>query len=162
MIPKLEILSGKKLVGMRLKMTFSNDKTFKLWSTFMPVRNEVKNVITADLFSMQIYNRNFDFSNFDLDSEFEKWAAVEVADFEFIPPGMQPFILESGLYAVFIHKGASSSGQETFRHIFGTWLPGSDYLVDGRPHFEILGEKYKHDDPGSEEEVWIPVKQKKQ
>jgi AraC family transcriptional regulator len=37
-------------------------------------------------------------------------------------------------------------------------LPGSDYSLDSRAHFEILGKKYKHDDPNSEEEVWIPIK----
>jgi AraC family transcriptional regulator len=29
-----------------------------------------------------------------------------------------------------------------------------------RSHFEIMGEKYKLNDPNSEEEVWIPIKMK--
>ncbi len=93
-------------------------------------------------------------------AEFEKWAAIEVADHNSIPEGMDSFSLESGLYAVFIHKGAASKGPETFQYIFGNWLPGSSYELDKRPHFEILGEKYKNDDPESEEEIWIPVKKK--
>jgi hypothetical protein len=32
-------------------------------------------------------------------------------------------------------------------------------MLDNRPHFEILGEKYKNADPDSEEDVYIPVKQ---
>jgi AraC family transcriptional regulator len=40
-------------------------------------------------------------------------------------------------------------------------LPNSNYHLDDRPHFEILGEKYKNADPGSEEEIWIPIKAKK-
>jgi AraC family transcriptional regulator len=68
--------------------------------------------------------------------------------------------LKDGLYAVFLHKGAASTGGKTFKYIFETWLPNSCYLLDNRPHFEILGAKYKNDDPGSEEEVWIPIKQK--
>jgi len=32
--------------------------------------------------------------------------------------------------------------------------------LDNRPHFEVLGEKYKNGDPESEEEIWIPVKEK--
>ncbi|MGK2861531.1 MAG: GyrI-like domain-containing protein [Chitinophagaceae bacterium] len=47
-----------------------------------------------------------------------------------------------------------------FSYIFNTWLPPSGYDLDNRPHFEILGEKYKNDDPLSEEEIWIPIKQK--
>jgi AraC family transcriptional regulator len=41
-----------------------------------------------------------------------------------------------------------------------TWLPSSDYVLDNRPHFEILGEKYKINDPESEEKIWIPVRKK--
>jgi len=38
-------------------------------------------------------------------------------------------------------------------------VPSSDYELDNRPQFEILGQKYKNNDPSSEEEIWIPVKQ---
>jgi AraC family transcriptional regulator len=91
---------------------------------------------------------------------FEKWAAIEVPDFEIIPVEMETFVLTGGLYAVFVHKGAASTGPETFRYIFGTWLPNSGYSLGNRPHFEILGDKYKNEDPDSEEEVWIPIKRK--
>jgi AraC family transcriptional regulator len=37
-----------------------------------------------------------------------------------------------------------------------------EYELDDRPHFEILGDKYKNNDPNSEEEIWIPIKLKKQ
>jgi AraC family transcriptional regulator len=73
---------------------------------------------------------------------------------------MESFTLKGGLYAVFLHKGAASTGQKTFQYIFEMWLPNSGYLLDNRPHFEILGAKYKNEDPNSEEEVWIPIKQK--
>jgi AraC family transcriptional regulator len=45
-------------------------------------------------------------------------------------------------------------------YIFMEWLPQSNYQLDNRPHFQILGEKYKHNQPDSEEEVWIPIKTK--
>ena len=109
---------------------------------------------------MQVYDPRLSFEDFNENTRFEKWAAVEVADFESIPDSMESIILSEGLYAVFLHKGAASEGARTFSYIFGTWLPGSEYQLDNRPHFEILGEKYKNDDPASEEEVWIPVKLK--
>jgi AraC family transcriptional regulator len=43
---------------------------------------------------------------------------------------------------------------------FNNGLPDSQYLLDKRPHFEILGKKYKHNHPNSQEEVWIPIKEK--
>ncbi len=160
MVPRIEILAEKKLIGKRIKMTFSNNKTFDLWQSFMPYRKEIKNSVSSDLFSMQIYPTSFDFINFNLEAEFEKWAAIEVADLTSFPDEMESYTLEGGLYAVFIHKGAANTGSKTFQYIFQTWFPGSDYLIDGRAHFEILGAKYKNDDPKSEEEIWIPIKPK--
>ncbi len=154
MQPRIEILSAKKLVGKRLKMSLAENRTFELWRNFMPRRKEIKNNLTADLFSMQVYEEILVYNPIAI---FEKWAAVEVSDFEHIPEGMESYILAGGKYAVFQQKGHST---DVFQYIFGTWLPNSDYELDNREHFELLGEKYKNNDPNSEEEIWIPIKEK--
>jgi AraC family transcriptional regulator len=151
-------LTARMIVGKRMRMTFSDNRTSELWRSFMPRRKEIINTKSSVLYSIQIYGKEFDFRNFDPEAEFEKWAGVEVEDFNSVPAGMETFVLEEGLYAVFLHKGPAGKGEETFRYIFSNWLPQSGYLIDNRPHFEILGEKYKNDDPASEEEIWIPVK----
>ena len=69
------------------------------------------------------------------------------------------FTLNPGSYAVFDYKGLNTDTQ-IFIYIFKEWLPNSDYELDERPHFEILGNKYKNGNPESEEEIWIPIKQK--
>jgi len=140
-----------------MTMSLSNNKTGELWQSFMPRRREIQNNLTAEMFSMQVYDQPLDFGN--LDQEFKKWAAVEVADFGTVPDGTETFVLPGGLYAVFEYKG-SSTDTKIFLDIFGTWLPSSNYVLDNRPHFEILGEKYKNADPNSEEEIWIPIKPK--
>lgn len=159
MQPRIEILTEKKLVGNRLTMTLANNLTFRLWQSFMPQRKEIINNINNDLISMQVFPPAFDFTFSKLNAEFEKWAAVEVANFNLIPDEMETFILQGGLYAVFDYKGSSNDPQ-IFQYIFETWLPNSDYTIDNRPHFEVLGEKYKNNDPASEEEIWIPIKLK--
>ena len=108
---------------------------------------------------MQIYSPGF-FDHFSPEAEFEKWAAAEVEDFTMVPEGMEHVTLPEGMYAVFLYKGAASEAASTYRYIMGTWLEESDFILDHRPHFEILGEKYKNEDPSSEEEIWIPVKPK--
>jgi AraC family transcriptional regulator len=158
---RIATIAEKKLIGKRIKMKLSENKTGTLWRSFMISRKEIKNNLSTDLFSIQVYDQSFDFSDFNPDTEFEKWAATEVADFYNIPEEMENFLLPAGLYAVFLHKGAASTGPKTFSYIFETWLPDSDYLIDNRPHFEVLGEKYKNDDPASEEEIWIPIRPKK-
>jgi AraC family transcriptional regulator len=70
---------------------------------------------------------------------------------------MESFILYGGLYAVFDYKG-SSVDNRIFQYIYMNWIPNSEYQLDNRPHFEVLGEKYRNNDPTSEEEIWIPIK----
>jgi AraC family transcriptional regulator len=154
---RIEIIAPKKLVGKRMKMSFSNNRTADLWKSFMPRRNEIQNKIGADLYSLQNYSPDF-FKDFSPDTPFEKWACTEVNSTENIPNEMETFILPGGLYTVFLYKGLASEGAKAFQYILRTWLPNSEYNLDARPHFEILGEKYKNEDPGSEEEIWIPVK----
>jgi len=36
----------------------------------------------------------------------------------------------------------------------------SEFMLDDRPHFALMGDRYKNDDPESEEEIWIPVKKR--
>ncbi|MGD0709938.1 MAG: GyrI-like domain-containing protein [Bacteroidales bacterium] len=161
MEPRLEVLMEKKLVGKRMVMSLSDNKTSDLWRSFMLRRKEIKNHIGTEHYSMQVYDKTY-FHNFKPEAKFEKWACVEVTDFDIVPDDMESFTLKGGLYAVFMHKGAASKGQKTFQYIFETWLPNSDYLLDNRPHFEILGDKYKNNDPNSEEEIWIPIKRKEE
>jgi AraC family transcriptional regulator len=156
MEPRIEVLAAKKLVGKRMKMSLAHNQTAELWRSFMPRRKEIQNNIGTALYSMQVYDPLY-FKHFNPNTDFEKWAVIEVTGFEPVPGGMETFILPGGLYAVFIHQG-SSTDNKTFRYILEAWMPNSKYLLDDRPHFEILGEKYKNGDPGSEEEIWIPVK----
>jgi AraC family transcriptional regulator len=160
MKPRIEILAEKKIIGKRMKMSLSDNKTPELWKSFMPRRKEIENNIGTNLYSMQIYDPLY-FSNFDSNANFEKWATIEVTDFDKVPDEMDTFTIPSGLYAVFTYQGDMSLAPQTFQYIFTTWLPNSEYILDDRPHFEILGEKYKNNDPTSEEEIWIPIQLKK-
>lgn len=156
---RIEQLPEKKLVGKHLSMSLVNNKTEELWRSFMMHRKEIRNAVGTDLYSMQLHGPSY-FQDFDPAKSFEKWAATEVRDFDAIPPGMERFLLPAGMYAVFHYKGLPEEGANVFQYIFGAWLPGSEYLLDNRPHFEVLGEKYKNGSPHSEEEIWIPVKPK--
>ena len=158
MTPRIQTLSEKKLVGRRLTMSLANNRTGELWQNFMPKRKEISNNISKDLISMQVYKPNH-FADFKPNNEFEKWATAEVSNFESVPKDMETFLLVGGLYAIFDYKG-SSNDPSIFQYIFGTWLPNSDFLLDDRPHFEVLGNRYKNNDPTSEEEIWIPIRQK--
>jgi len=139
-------------------MSLANNKTADLWKSFMPRRKEIKTPFENQLFSLQVYDDDY-FKSFNPKNEFTKWALMEVESFDEVPEGMSSFVLPEGMYAVFHYKGLNTD-TSIFQYIFGEWLPQSAYVLDHRPHFEILGEKYKNASPDSEEEIWIPIKMK--
>ena len=159
MIPRIEAIYEKKLVGKRMIMSYADYRIGELWGRFMPRRKEITNTLTKDLISLVVYAPNH-FIDFKLTNQFERWATVEVENFNKVPDEMETYNLSSGLYAVFDYKGMSSGAAAFFQYIYSEWLPKSEYILDDRAHFEVLGEKYKNNDPSSEEEIWIPIKAK--
>ncbi|WP_227009012.1 GyrI-like domain-containing protein [Christiangramia fulva] len=160
-MPKIQHITAKKLVGIKIATSLADDKTSLLWKRFMNLKDAIQNEVNTDLFSVQVYGENFISGDFDTNSVFEKWAAIEVNNFDFIPKGLQKLIIPEGDYAVFTHKGTAQQFAETSKFIFEDWLPNSDYQLEARPHFEVLGKDYKGpEDPKSEEKIWIPVKKK--
>ncbi len=158
MKPTIQHLTNKQLIGMSEAMSLVEDKTGQLFRTFMPRRKEIPNLINADTFDLRVYPEDY-YQPFNPAKLFTKWALAEVSKVEAIPEGMEVFHLIGGQYAVFHYKGLSAD-QRIFKYIFMEWLPQSDYVLTDLPHFEVLGEKTKLNDPNSEEEIWIPVRAK--
>ncbi len=159
MLLRIDLLPEKKLIGNWMEMSFDKNRTGELWRSFMPRRNQISNLVNSGLYSVEVYPSQF-FDPFDPNALYEKWAAREVEDFHSVPNEMETITIPGGLYAVFLHKGPASEGPKTYNYIFQTWLPNSDYQLDHRPHFALMGKKYRQDDPSSEEEIWIPIKPK--
>jgi AraC family transcriptional regulator len=160
MKPRIEDFKETKLIGKKLKMSFANDKTFELWRSFSPNRKEIQNQVNTNSFSVVIYPRSNFFEQFDISEQFEKWAAVEVEKFDAVPNEMEKLIIPNGKYAVFEYKGKPSEAQPTFIYIYSTWLPNSEYEMDSRPYFALMGEKYTGENPDSQEVFWIPIRLK--
>ena len=158
MNPQIKDIQEKKLVGLSLKMSLTNYPIGNLWQGFRKRTIEITHKMSDDFISLAIYPANY-FSNFNPSNEFERWACLEVSEFENIPPEMKKFILPAGLYAVFNFNGTHTVNSY-FEYIFESWLPSSKYILDQRPHFEILGKNYKLNHPQSEEEIFIPIKSK--
>jgi len=159
MEPEIREIKEKKFIGMRIRTSLSENKTHILWYKFKSRLSEIEKKLNTGYYSIQVYDGLDEFNQFKENTQFEKWAAVEVADINMVPEGFESCILPGGKYAVFIHKGPVNIFHKTVQHIFGTWLPNSEFELDDREHFEIMGEKYKGpDNPESEEEVWVPVK----
>lgn len=154
MLPVIKNIEERKLVGMFMPMSIIENKTFELFSAFMPKRKSIKNNTGAIIYDLIIYPTNY-FQSFNPASVFRKGAMIEVSEHNMIPEGMVAFTLVSGEYAVFSQKGKANDSS-FIEAIFTKWLPVSKFELDDRPHFDILTENSK----GKEEEIWIPIKLK--
>jgi len=153
--PKIVTFPKTQFIGINLQFTYANYRAFELWSRFMPRRNEIEDAIGEDLYNIQINPEDFDFSPH---TPFVKWACRPVSKTDKIPIDMQILEIPEGLYTVFVYKGNGQDVASFFEKIYTEWLPNSGYVLDTRPQFEILGAKYKYNAPESEEEIYIPIK----
>ena len=134
--PHIEIHPWKKFIGKRMTMSFTRNKTYDPWH-IMPGREQIQNAIGTVLYSIEVYPPTF-FTPFKPEETFEKWAAVEVTNFDSVPDDMETIESPAGLYAVFIYNGPASEGPQTYRYIFTEWLTESPFELDTRPHFAVM------------------------
>ncbi|MBU2929035.1 GyrI-like domain-containing protein [Winogradskyella psychrotolerans] len=152
MNPKIKTCSEIKVIGLSSKIKMNEQhKIVALWKRFMPRKHEIENLASKDLIAMQIYS---DFNNFE--TPFDIWACAEVLNGHNLPDTMSTFTIPQGDYAIFNHKGMDAGA--TYQKIMTEWLPTSGYDIDARPHFQVMGEKYKNGSPDSEEDFFVPIK----
>ncbi|MCF1192949.1 GyrI-like domain-containing protein [Mangrovimonas sp. AS39] len=146
-----------KVVGVHAPATFQTiaHVTGNLARAFMPRRKEIENRIGTHSFSIQDYDAVL--NNISPQTSFEKWVGVEVSDFENVPEGMNPLVLQGGAYLVIDFEGSPSDFPKLWQFILQEWLPSSNYKLDERPHFEKLPKTYNPLNPINKEEVWVPL-----
>ncbi|KJD35967.1 hypothetical protein PW52_08160 [Tamlana sedimentorum] len=159
MNPEIVTIPETLLVGMHTNMSLTENKTFNLFSAFMPQLSRINNIISPDVYEVIIYGEEY-FQNFNPNTTFTKWASVAVENLENTPKNMDTLKLKTGNYAKFIYKGLPQDIGNFMGLIFENWLPHSEYILDDRPHFNVLGDSYKPNHPESEEVIFIPIKPK--
>lgn len=151
-------LSPKKLLGHSRRMSLSTNETVAMFRAFMPKVKTIEQRTNESVIDLRIYDAGTDLATFSPMTPFTKWVAVEVNEFPAEGGDLARYNFSGGLYAMFLHRGPASAFGKVIGQIFGQWLPSSGYLLDDRPHFEVLPKGYRMDDPDAEEEIWIPIK----
>jgi len=144
------------LVGCSAEMSYSNHQPALLWQKLMPFRNRILNKTNEDLYSVEIYPSGF-FNEFNAQRLFTKIAGIPVTQLSPLPDGLGVFEIPAGSYARFVYQGTAQGAAEFYNTIFTKTLPMVGLKVDERPHVAIMGEKYRHNDPSSEEFILIPI-----
>ena len=149
-----------KIVGLSCRTTMSDNAVPQLWQSFSPRMSEIKNR-TNDKVAIGIClcEQEYDYREFDRDTEFTEISGVEVDNFNDIPDGMVTHIIKPMQYAVFTHRGNVFTMQKTYDYIYGTWLPGSNEQIAKSDTLEWYDERFiSPEDPNSECDIYIPIK----
>lgn len=153
---EIKNIEKQVITGIRSQMNFANHQPQKLWQQLMPVvsRHFPERPV---LYSVEVYPHPDFFEAFNPLAPFEKWAAMaETPDFS-PPESWEKLELPSGKYAVFLFRGTQDGAADFYQKILTQWLPEAGLLLDHRPHFARMDDRYRNGSPDSEEEIWIPI-----
>jgi len=94
----IEIIAAKILVGKRNRATIANDVPASYWRPFKMNLKEIQNALSDKFYSVQTFD-GVDFQKFTTETQFDKWAAVEVSEIGHIPEGLEVIHIPKGKYA---------------------------------------------------------------
>ena len=155
MEPEIITQPATKLVGIASRYDSADLDLPRLWSAFRPYRNSISNQTGEDAFGIyESYEEQGD------EISFSYVCTVPVSNFDQIPDGMTARELPEQMYARFTHTGPVANLDKTLKHIWGSWLPKSNYNFEEKPDFELYQKGFNDADPKNELYLHIPIKAK--
>ena len=155
MEPKIVQLPQIFCIGVPYYGDNKNGEIPATWPRFNSLSGQIKNKKEPRIhLGVETYTVEFESQR--------KWfylAAVEVTTLDEIPVQLVGKILPANRYAVFTHQG-KLPGQiaETFRYIYGEWLPSSGYKQAAPYYLERYDTRFKGpDNEESHTDICIPI-----
>ncbi len=159
--PKYTEIDDIRVVGLSGKTNMLDNQLYDLWNVFLQRMSEIKNQCKPrNYFEIHPFETTTDVTGYTEKTMFTKIASVEVSEISCIPNSMISRIVKKGKYAVFTHVGPLSKIQLSYDYIWGTWVVGSNEIIDERDDFELYEEhRFKGlNHPETEVDIYIPVK----
>lgn len=158
MKPEIKHKEAFTVVGLKIRTHAESNDFPKLWGDYMKRFGELQNFAIGNAcVGVTIIDPEAEMCK---DMEFEYMAAAIVPDDAPVPEGMVKHKVSASDYAVFTHKGKLDSLAETYEHIYGHWLPHSDYECGEGNEIEWYDERFNPESDDSVMEIYIPVKKK--
>jgi len=156
MEPEIITQPAMKLVGIATQYDNKDLSLTKLWQAFKPYKDSIANRVGDGCIG--IYESYLEQED---DVTFSYVCSVQVANFDDIPKGMSSREIPEQLYARFTHRGPISDLDHTLKHIWGSWLPKSNFDYVEKPDFELYPPNFSSSDTKKELYLHIPVTPKK-
>ncbi len=153
--PELVELDSISLVGLATLERSNTAVITELWAHFPLEIDLIANrIIPEKYYQVVFWPEQYELDGFFL------MCAVEVGDLKQINLNLVGKELPPAKYLRFIHKGLACKVGLTYKYIYQSWLPKSDYRLSYPFNFELYGKKcLGPDNPESKSEIYIPVEE---
>jgi AraC family transcriptional regulator len=154
MEPKLVSKPSFHAIGLAGTFTSStNDGIPGLWSRFAPQIDAIPHRRGKLTFGVCIPAEE----PASGDASFTYVAGVEVERIDAVPDGMIALTVRGGRYAVFTHRGHIARIKDTFRQVFGNWLPATPHRHLPSPDFELYDDRFDPASGEGEVDIYVPI-----
>ncbi|WP_176461955.1 effector binding domain-containing protein [Anaeromicrobium sediminis] len=139
-----------KVVGVEYVENYNMSTFNKMLKDFIGRKDIIENAVDSNKIMGICYS---DVSDFYPEKRVHYMFCTEVSDFKEIPKGMVAKVLPRREYLVFIHKASREKIDDTYKYIYGSFLPKSGYeLLEGE---DITMFDYKNN---NESRLYVPIK----
>jgi len=155
-VVELEAIS---VVGIQTLFTMRCNLITVLWERFAPRMHEIKDVAREGV-ALEV---SYDMQGKAEEETFFVLTGLIVNSVRDVPEGMTYKHIPAHKYALFTHYGPISRIYDTYDRIYNKLLPSSAYEVDDKAcTIEWYDERFKMDSPGSEYDIYVPVKERQE
>jgi AraC family transcriptional regulator len=157
--PEIVTLPDMTVVGMQTLVSTKNNIIPNLWMRFVPRIGEIKKRAKTDAslglsYDMQEISADPDTG----ESQFFYLAGAIVSDVKDLPEGMTFRKILKHKYAKFTHRGSLNKLGDTYRYMYGQWLPNSAYDIDEiAPEIEWYDNRFMPDSANSAFDIYLPI-----
>ncbi|WP_224491079.1 GyrI-like domain-containing protein [Robertkochia flava] len=152
---------GFRIIGIKRSFEACRIQPQEPWMKFMPLlKTLASGRADSYLYAVQEYQTNPDSPQYGPATIIHFWAGIRMRnEANLLPKEVESLTVTSGSYAVFLHRGPAREFSKTMDDILNGWLPDSGYVLEQRPHLQVMTPEYKGPEhPDAEEEVWVPVR----
>lgn len=149
--PRFE--NGHKLLIAGLNETYTFETRVNIptqWQKFVPQVGKIPGQV-----GMTTYGVCWNFKD---GIGFDYLTGVEIKEGHSLPAGFSQIVLQPQRYAVFNHRGHTSSIPATVETIWSKWLPESGLQPAEAPCFERYTEEFNPTTHTGGIEIWVPIK----
>jgi AraC family transcriptional regulator len=157
--PEIVTLPDMTIVGMQTLVSTKNNIIPNLWMRFVPSFGEINGRAKTDAtvgisYDMQEISADPD----TRESQFFYLAGAIVSDIKDLPEGMAFRRILKHKYAKFTHRGSLAKLNDTYRYMYGQWLPNSAYDIDEiAPEIEWYDNRFMPDSANSAFDIYLPI-----